>query len=149
MKLCWQSALPVKQALLKQKYGTEVATSPEAKKFLDQDEAYYILKVNSPMRPGGPGGAGGAGASGGAEKAVEMIKQSASLRRKGKEPIAPEKVQFVPRQGGVDMFLMFSKKDAIVEEDKEVEFVFKNEMTGEIKYKFRLKDMIVGDKLAL
>ncbi len=138
----WQSALPVKQAILKGKYSIEAASSEEAKKFLAQEEPFYVIMVHNPV-PGGRGG-GGAGVDG----AKEMIKSATTLRRKGKDPMYPEKVEIVPRQGGLDIFLMFPKKDAITEDDKDVEFVFQTQM-GEVKQRFKLKEMMFDGKLAL
>ncbi len=41
----WQSAKPVREAIVKAKYGNEAATSPEAKKMLEAPVDHYILAV--------------------------------------------------------------------------------------------------------
>ena len=43
--LLWQTALPVKQALIKRQYGAEAGTSPEAKAKLDQVDQVYVLTL--------------------------------------------------------------------------------------------------------
>ncbi len=43
--LLWQSALPVKQAIVMRKMGPEKVESDEAKAFLERTEEYYILRV--------------------------------------------------------------------------------------------------------
>src|SRR6185295_11966697 len=50
----WQSALPIRQALAKLKYGDEVTTSPEAAKLLAGSERFYIVSISGvpPRVPG-------------------------------------------------------------------------------------------------
>ena len=54
----WQSALPVKQAFVRLKYGAEAATSPDAKKLLEREEATYSIVLSGPfaglLRSGSP-----------------------------------------------------------------------------------------------
>ena len=135
----WQTATPVKQALMKIKYGTETAGSDEARQFLAQEEKNYVLVLAGlPRMAFGRGG----------PEAAEKFKSSLALQRKGKDPILCEKVQMVPRQEKLELYMVFPKGDPIVLEDKEVEFVAK---VGEntVKQKFRLKDMVFKDKLEL
>ena len=42
----WPMSAPLKQAAAKAKYGNEVATSPEAKQFLEREEPYYVIEVS-------------------------------------------------------------------------------------------------------
>lgn len=135
----WQTAAPVKQALMKIKYGAETAGSDEAKQFLAQEEKNYVVVLSGlPRMAFGRGG----------PEAAEKFKSSLALQRKGKDPIPCEKVQMVPRQDKLELYMVFPKGDPIVLEDKEVEFVAK---VGEntVKQKFRLKDMVFRDKLEL
>ena len=39
----WQTALPVRQAQMRGKYGKEAVTAPGAKKILDQDPTVYVI----------------------------------------------------------------------------------------------------------
>jgi len=141
LMVTWQSSLPIKQANLRAKYTAEQASSAEAKKFLAQDEPYYVIKVSNPLFA--------AGGIGRPDDAKEAIKTSATLRRKGKDPIYPEKVEIMPNRGaGADIYLMFPKKDPIVEDDKDVEVYYHHSM-GEVKQRFKLKEMMFDGKLAL
>lgn len=137
----WQTAMPVKQALMKNKYGAEAAGSEEAKKFLAQEEKNYVVVLQ-----GLPKMLAGAAAQG--ENGVEKFKQGIALQRKGKQPILAEKLQIVPQEKTVDLYILFPRADAISIEDKEVEFVCKMPRS-DVKQKFKLKDMMFQDKLAL
>ena len=47
--LLWQTAAPVKQALIKRQYGAEAGTSPEAKAKLEHvDQVYVLTLINMP-----------------------------------------------------------------------------------------------------
>ena len=59
-----------------------------------------------------------------------------------------EKAQASQQPKGVDIFFLFPKTEAITLDDKEVEFVAKLGRI-EIRRKFKLKDMMVGEKLEL
>ena len=41
----WESALPVRQALARVKYGVEAATSPDVKVLLEPEEPNYVILV--------------------------------------------------------------------------------------------------------
>ena len=43
--LLWQTAVPVKQALIKRQYGAEAGTSPEAKAKLERVDQVYVLTL--------------------------------------------------------------------------------------------------------
>ncbi|MBX9600769.1 MAG: hypothetical protein K2X35_07190 [Bryobacteraceae bacterium] len=137
----WQTAMPVKQALMKNKYGAEAAGSEEAKRFLAQEEKNYVLVLQ-----GLPKMLAGAAAQG--DNGAEKFKQGISLQRKGKEPIVAEKLQLVPQEKTVDLYILFPRSEAISLDDKEVEFVCKMPR-ADVKQKFKLKDMVFQDKLAL
>lgn len=72
----------------------------------------------------------------------------ARLERKGKPPIVP--VQASPQRDGRSLALLyvFPVDEAIVLEDKDVEFVTKLGDTT-IKKKFKLEDMVFNDQLEL
>ncbi|HYL75025.1 MAG TPA: hypothetical protein VEU96_12520 [Bryobacteraceae bacterium] len=133
----WQSALPIREALVVTKLGHEKAESDQAKKFLDQTLPYYVVAVVG-LPPG-------LVARMRDEQLPELAKAT-TLVRKDKDPIAAEGAQRLPGEPGIAF--LFPKTAAIALEDKEVEFVSK---VGpiEVKRKFKLKDMVIGDKLAL
>ena len=135
----WDSALPVKQALARLKYGAETATSPEAKKALDQQETNYIVVVSGPLRSllrGEP------------EAVKKAVIGATSLSAKGKAPLKPTDVQFLAAKGAAEAHFVFPRSAPFTLDDKEVDFSTK---LGELslKYKFRLKDMVFNGKLEL
>src|SRR5207248_247361 len=73
--LFWQSALPVKQALLKAKYGSEVGTSADAKKIMEREEQFYVLGMR---------GLPAMLARGGADPLKKLMMEQSTLTVKGK-----------------------------------------------------------------
>lgn len=136
----WHTALPVKQAVAKSRYGDEVMTSPEAAKFLSRQEERYIVGV-----AGIP-----AFAFRGADPA--SLKSNAVLKVKDKPPIRAEEVQASRDQRTVDVFVIFPRgqqgSHVITLEDNEVEFSLDLGRT-DIRRKFKLKDMVYEGKLEL
>jgi hypothetical protein len=139
LRVCWQSAPPVRQATVIAKLGHDKVESDEAKKFLAQEMPVYVIGVLDlpPEMARFP-----------KERLNEIAKTTTSLRIKDKDPIAASGVQSAPREKAVDLYFLFPKTSPIALDDKEVEFV---STLGrfEIKKKFKLKDMVIGDKLAL
>ncbi len=137
IRVRWQSALPVRQATVVTQLGKEKADSDQAKKFLAQELPGYLVGIvglpgNMSQMP--------------AERLNEMAKTSVSLQRKDKDPIAAESA--IPSAKDKAVYFMFPKTSPITLDDKEVEFVAKVGRI-EVKRKFKLKDMLVGDKLEL
>jgi hypothetical protein len=135
----WQSALPVKHALLKFRYGNEVGTSAEAQQFMNREESHYILGVTGlPARMAR------------LTQDTEALKSSAVLKRKGKQDIVPESVEArnIEQSKTLDLYLLFPKTDEITLADKEVEFQVKLGQM-EVKRKFKLEKMVYGGKLEL
>lgn len=136
----WQSALPVKQALLKYRYGDEAGTSDEAQQFMNREETHYIVGVT-----GLPGNMAQLAQD------TEAIKSSAVLKRKGKEDIVPESVEArnIEQSRTIDLFLLFPKENPITLADKEVEFEARLGRQIQVKRKFKLDKMVYGGKLEL
>jgi hypothetical protein len=135
----WQSALPLKQALVRTRFGKEAGSSPDAKKYLETEETAYVICVSQyPLRR-----------RTGEEFRQALIKSS-SLSVKGKDSIAPldVQIQLNPKGGVADIYYFFPRQRAFTLEDGEVEFSSK---MGDvpIKQKFKLKDMMFDGKLAL
>jgi hypothetical protein len=135
----WQSALPVRQAIVVAKLGREKAASEEARKFLNQELDGYIVSL---------AGLPAAMASMPAERLNEIAKTSAALRIKDKDPIPALKAEAIARDKFVDLYFVFPKTPPITLADKEVEFTVSVSHI-DVKRKFKLKDMVVGDKLEL
>ena len=154
----WMSALPIKHAVLRQRMGKEAESSPQAKEFLERQETHYVVAVIMPFRGGGAGFGGRQGRPDeGTQEEVnpeerrkrmaDRLKEVTALKRKGKEPIRPERIE-PPQQDQNSFLFLFPKKEALTVEDKEVEFVTK---VGQfdISRKFKLKDMVYQGQLAL
>lgn len=80
--LYWQSALPIKRAML----GKKALTNPQTKAVLDRQESVYLLHIE------------GLPNSYRAKTDVEKLKMATSLRIKGKDPISPVDVQIPEAQ---------------------------------------------------
>jgi hypothetical protein len=132
----WQSALPLKQALARIKYGAEAATSPEAKKFLDDNSTYLISVAGLPQTT--------------IRLAAikDAVKQQTTLSAKGQPALQPLDIVLSPQGKLMDLFFVFPKTPAFVLDDKEVEFSTKLGALV-VKYKFRLKDMLFNGQLDL
>jgi hypothetical protein len=133
----WQSAMPVREAIVLTQLGPEKADSEQAKKFLGQVANEYVVAV-----VGLP-----AGLDRVPNEQLNELAKGASLQRKDKDPIAAAAVQRIPGEKGAVAFF-FPKTSEITLEDKEVEFITRVARI-EVRRKFKLKDMMVGDKLEL
>lgn len=134
LTVSWRTALPLRQAVARQKFGAEAGTSADAKKLVEESQKYYaILITGVPTRMG----------RGGDEVKTALMKNT-SLKVKGKDPIAPADLQ----AGGTAVLFLFPKTVPIDLDDKEVEFSTK---LGQniVKTRFKLKDMVFNGKLDL
>jgi hypothetical protein len=136
----WQTALPLRQAQMRGKYGKEAATSPEAQKFLNTEPTIYVIGV-----AGLPGAIVGAG---GGDLAKDNILKRTTLTVKGRTAWRPVAVDLAPNGSAVDVLLAFPRANAITLEDQEVEFVSMIG-TATVTYKWKLKDLLLHGKLEL
>jgi len=137
--LLWQTATPVKQALMKKKFGSEVGASPEAKTVIDRKEEVYAL-----LLAGVPANLAQS-AQGDAKAALLAI---TTLEVKGKEPLKPTDVQVAPQGRAVNMYFLFPRTATFTADDKEMEFSTKFGKTN-VKHKFKLKDMVFNGKVEM
>ncbi|HTS50931.1 MAG TPA: hypothetical protein VMH05_23455 [Bryobacteraceae bacterium] len=138
ISVVWESALPVKQALARRKYGAEAGTSPEAQKFLDQNGSYVIAVAGIPD----------ALAQAGATHGKAALLAETSLSAKGKPLLHATGVEVGPPGKAVEVIFTFDKTAPFSIEDKEVEFSTQFGAVA-VRYKFRLKDMLYQGKLEL
>jgi hypothetical protein len=148
----WQTALPIRQAQMRSKYGKEAATAPGAKRILDQDPKVYVISVM--------GIPGSLVTLGGAETAKHSIQDQTTLTARGKPALHPDAVELVHSGANsgansgdnsgdnVDVLLAFPKTFPFTPADQEIEFASRIG-TVDVKYRFRLKDMVVRGKLEL
>lgn len=154
----WETAIPVKEALMKLNFGDHLPAKGEKGYTLDAPQNDYVISVTG-LRLGGGGRGRGRGAEGseapaggeanqqnGADRMKDMLMTGTTLVRKGKDPIAPSNI--VVNTAANVVFLVFPKKDVISEEDKDVEFRM-NMGRIQVKEKFSLKDMHFNGKLEL
>ncbi len=137
--LRWHSALPVKQAVARVRFGAEAATSPEAAKSLSRRENSYILGL-----AGFPAGL--------LRGKPEELKQQIRLKLKNKPDIPVAEVH-TERQGRLaDLYMFFPReKDGaplIEASDGEVEVEIRLGAT-KISRKFKLNNMLYGGKLEI
>ena len=135
----WQSAKPVKQALLKAKYGAEVETMPQVKEIVDRIETHYVIALTnlprsiSRLDPA---------------QVQKALKDITALAVKGRDLMHPEVIQLLPGEQSASLFFAFSRAKAITMDDKEVEF---STHIGPMKFKkkFKLQEMVFDGKLEL
>lgn len=131
----WQSARPVREAVVKAKYGNEAGTSPEAKKALEEPMEHYVISLCGLPQTSIDSG----------DFKTQMLAQG-MLVIKGRDPIKP--VDFVVEGAGRTVMFVFPKTTVITEEDKEAEFVIKTPDFA-VRQKFHLKEMLYNGKLDL
>jgi hypothetical protein len=134
----WRTALPIRQAFAKKKFGAEAGTSADAKKLTEEEpKSYEILVSGLPGR-----------AVRGNDRMKESLLKSTSLSVKGKDPIQPSDVQTGGNEQSAVLLFLFPKTAPFSLDDKDVEFTTRlGQIT--VKQKFHLKDMIFNGKLDL
>ena len=137
--LLWQTALPVKQALAKRKFGAEAGTSPDAKAAVERvDQVYALTLIGMPGYT--------LAAVQGDKKAALLA--STMLTVNGKPPLQASDVQASGGRGAATVSFLFPKTATFTAEDKEMEFSSKFDKTV-VKKKFKLKDMVVNGKVEM
>ncbi len=138
LTVVWESALPVKQALARRKFGAEAATSAEAKKFLEEDPGYLVAVAGIPDALVQASAAHGKAA----------LLQRTSLSAKGKPPLQASGVEVGPPGKVTQVIFTFPKTAPFSMDDKDVEFSTQLGAVA-VRYKFHLKDMLYQGKLEL
>jgi hypothetical protein len=130
----WHTALPVKQALARMRFGAEATTSAEAAKVLAPEDRYVIGVGPLPAQM--------------LRGDAAALKSGATLSIKGKDPIVASDIKGDRQGNAANLYLIFPKTQPITAEDNEVEFAFKLNALN-IKRKFKLKEMMYEGKLEL
>ncbi|MFL6352164.1 MAG: hypothetical protein ACJ74Z_09985 [Bryobacteraceae bacterium] len=133
----WESALPVRQALLRSRLGDQLSEARDPKENLNQAERDYVITVIGLIT---------SNQSRDRERVQKELTGAARLVRAGKAPIRPESVSVDASVGAIQFF--FPKTNPISLDDKEVTFELQ---FGSIKVakKFRLKAMTYKGRLEL
>jgi hypothetical protein len=136
----FRSALPLREAMAKLKYGAEAGTSPEAKKMLEDKvyQEYYIVAVAGLpvfVQPHD-------------NDDKKRILIQTLLSAKGKDSLTAADVQFSMDGRNVDAYFLFPRMTEFTANDKEVEF--NSKISGfTIKDRFNLKNMVINGKLEM
>jgi hypothetical protein len=138
LTVSWRTALAVRQAVAKQKFGAEAATSADAKKLVEDEQKVYAVMV---------GGLPGRSVRGN-DKMKETLLQNTSLIVKGRDPIQATDVQTGGNEQRAVLVFLFPKTAPLTLDDKDVEFSTKLG-TIVVRQKFHLKDMVFNGKLDL
>lgn len=161
----WDSALPVRQALLRQDSGATPAKD-SASAQSPKDYIVSVIGMRAPHRRGSYGqGDDQDGQVGGPDRdgsdqgsnreqpdLTEMrnrFMNSTQLIVKGRAPMGPVDVKIEPQPDGTnDLHFLFSKKDPISADDKEV--TFETHMGRmQLQQKFKTKEMAYKGKVEL
>jgi hypothetical protein len=140
--LRWVTALPLKQALARARFGEKAGTDPEALKSLSRQEERYILGtfyLPAFVMKGDPA----------------QAKSGCVIKIKGKPDIQAESLvpdAIAPGAHTVNLFVIFPREQngapLITEKDNEIE-VDLNLGAVKVNRKFKLKDMVFNGKLEM
>ena len=135
----WASALPIKQARLRQAIGRDAPVPPQARAALTQQDPLYAVTVSG-LPPGFRELA----------RMEDAIKAATRLERKNGEPIVLENVHLFEdsRDHTLTVVFFFPKTDAITLDDEEIELVT-DLGRSPLKKKFKLADMVFHGQLTL
>ncbi len=135
----WQSALPLKQAFVRMKYGAEGVSSAAAKEVLDRDDGSYVIILSGPLR---------ALLRGTPDELKAGLMGATTLSARGKAAIKPSDLQVNTTQKTQEVIFAFPKTTPFTVEDKEIDLITKLGALP-IKYKFKPKEMVFNGKLEL
>jgi len=146
----WESALPIQQALLRQR-----GRDPEESKTPESNEKYYVIAVLGFRAPSQRDGEDldsldrdRDSASKDNDRLRSRFLDAAQLVVKGRPSIAAEDVQFEGRNGSTAIRFLFPRSSGISAGDKEVTFELQSRGM-KLEHKFHLSDMQYQGKLAL
>lgn len=135
----WQSAIAVKQAVVRLKFGAEAGSSAEARKLLEGESPEYVIAVEG-LTP--------AMTAGDLASLNKSLLEQCSLKTKGRAALKASSIEFRRAAKGTDAYFVFPKTVEFTLNDKEVEFNARFPLFA-VNQRFRLKDMSLNGKLAL
>ncbi len=130
LTITWLTALPVKQALLKERLEAGGILADSAEQIMGTEEEYYAIGIT-----GLP-----------ADRSDDLTE--VSLKVENKAVIKPTNGSFQPRGRTVDVMVIFPRTAPIIIDDGQVEVILKLG-SEEMGTKFLLKDMVYKGKLEL
>lgn len=138
----WESAAPVREAEAR-------AEAPDAAKLAEWAGEFYVVTVtgSSPQRSG-HGGEGWTPDTARQQQWQERLHELTALKRKGKDPLAPERIETIERAQSRTLVFLFPRSAGIGPGDGEVTF---ETALGpfQIRAKFALREMVFLGKLEL
>ena len=142
----WDSAAPMLETAVKQNPASYTSAVSQWSK------DFYVITVTGGMGPRSQEGASGSGDwrpdSSRIQEMQDRIKDATSLTPKGKDPIAPVRVEMLQTPAGRATAFLFPRTAGLSLDDKEV--VFQTAMGPmAVKSTFKLKDMTYQGKLQL
>lgn len=135
----WETALPIREALVRMKYGAEADKSADAKKILAEEERSYEIVLSGPL---------GAFLHGKPEDSAKDLSDVTTLSSHRTGEIKPIQIEVGKPGPSMDVLFIFPRSMPFTEEDKEVEFATKLGKST-VKYRFKLKDMVLNGKLEM
>ncbi|HEX5432135.1 MAG TPA: hypothetical protein VFW83_09225, partial [Bryobacteraceae bacterium] len=110
-----QTALPVKQALVKARFGAKAGTAPEGKQFIERAEQFYVVSVSGLPDNVLPRD----------DEGKKAVLQTAKFRVKNEDEhsVAASDVQFQTQNRNTEALFFFPRKEFFTAKDKEIEFV--------------------------
>lgn len=135
----WQSAMPVRQAFVRLKFGAEAENSAAAQKILQVEERPYEIVLSGPM---------GMFLRGKPDDTAKALSDVSFLSSARTGPVKASQIQVGKPGPSMDVVFAFPRTMPFTVDDKEVEFSTKMGSSN-VKYKFRLKDMVVNGKLEM
>jgi hypothetical protein len=130
LMITWLTAMPIKQAILKERMDEGGVLADSAKEIMEGKEDYYALGIT------------------GIPKDLARQLTEVWLKTPGKPDIPPAKGDFQDRGRTVDLMVLFPNAAPITAADKEVEVALKLSGT-DIAKKFPLNEMMFNGKLEL
>jgi hypothetical protein len=135
----WQSALPIRQAFVRLKFGAEAGKSEDAKKYLEKEQTSYEIVLSGPL---------GGFLRGKPEDTAKSLSEVTFLSTKDKGMVKPISIEVGKPGPSMDILIAFPRTMPFTADDKEVEFSTKLG-TAKVSIKFRLKDMVYNGKLEM
>jgi hypothetical protein len=134
-----ESALPMRQALVRRKFGAEADKSADAKKVLEEEPKSYEIVLSGSM---------GMFLRGAPDQLKQTLIEATTLSSARTGAIKPANVDISPPGRTMEVLFVFPRSMPFTADDKEVEFSTKLGASN-LKYKFKLKDMVINGKLEM
>ena len=136
----WASALPIKLALVRRLIRMDEPIPAEDQEMVTREDPFYTVAVVGLPAPFAA-----------LEPLLDTVEAQTMLRRGNKTPIAPANVQLFRNEADQSVLIeyKFPKTEALTMDDADVEFVTTLGITSEIRKRFKLKEMVFGNQLAL